>query len=114
MEISAHNAASALLPSLLASQRAANAARGSQEAQLREACRQFEAILWRSVLEKMTNSSINSSQQSSDIQNQYNFFLHTAIADAASGAPNSLGEILFRQLAKNLQKQKQVTTHQHQ
>lgn len=105
MEISSPSAAAAILPSLVASQRAAQAAHGSEEQQLREACRQFEAILWRSMLEKMTSSSIYSDDQSDDIQNNYNFFLHTAIADAASGGPNSLGEILFRQLSKNLLKQ---------
>jgi Rod binding domain-containing protein len=75
-------------------------------AKLKESCRQFEAILWRSVLEKsslgQTDHQKDRGLESSDKTGTYQYFINDTIANAVSGLPSSFSSILFASLSPHI------------
>lgn len=75
-------------------------------AKLKESCRQFEAILWRSVLEKSRSSESGGEESeglgSGDKTGTYQYFVNDTIANSVSGLPSSFSSILFASLSPHL------------
>jgi len=84
---------------------AAKAKKPDPEAKLEESCRQFEAVLWRSVLEKSTSAQSGSESEASegsDKTGTYQYFINDTIANSVSGLPSSFSSILFAALSPHL------------
>lgn len=75
-------------------------------AKLKESCRQFEAVLWRSVLEKSRSSESDGQEggglESCDKTGTYQYFVNDTIANSVSGLPSSFSSILFASLSPRL------------
>ena len=75
-------------------------------AKLKESCRQFEAILWRSVLEKSRSSPSDGEEsgglESGDKTGTYQYFVNDTIANSVSGLPSSFSSVLFASLSPHL------------
>ena len=75
-------------------------------AKLKESCRQFEAVLWRSVLEKSRSSQSDGEEsgglESGDKTGTYQYFVNDTIANSVSGLPSSFSSILFASLSPHL------------
>ena len=67
---------------------------------LAESCRQFEAILWRQVVDKAMTPMLSQSEgaQGADKTGVYNYFVSDHLAQAVAGAPRSFAQILEQQL----------------
>jgi len=88
-----------------------NRSKPSTEAgKLKESCRQFEAILWRDVLDKATTPMQGSGIEDSDKTGTYKYFMTNTLADAVSGGNASFSNRLYAQLSKNLPKNPPSTT----
>lgn len=74
-----------------------------QDEQLRESCRQFEAVLWRTVLENTKNTSLADEDQNSDPTGTYQYFFNDSVANAVSGSSGSFANALYHQLSRHLQ-----------
>lgn len=74
----------------------------SQDAELLQSCQQFEAILWRSILENTQKPLLASDSNSQEPPPAINFFLNDAISNAVASSPNGLAAHLYRQLAQQL------------
>jgi len=103
---------SAAIPVARASQQAAASLLASKpappdaNAKLKESCRQFEAVLWRSVLEKSRSSQSDGEEagglESGDKTGTYQYFVNDTIANSVSGLPSSFSSILFASLSPHL------------
>ena len=81
----------------------ASAAKPTREqAKLHESCKQFEAIIWRSVLEKSGQSMVGGEDSSCDKTGTYQYFVNNSLANAVSGLPSSFSSILYSQLASHI------------
>jgi len=87
-------------------------AKQDAEAKLKESCRQFEAVLWRSVLEK-SNSSQSGSEASpgGDKTGTYQYFINDTLANSVSGLPSSFSSVLFAALAPHLPQEPKSSDH---
>ena len=67
---------------------------------LAESCRQFEAILWRQVVDKAMTPMLSQSDgvQGGDKTGVYNYFVSDHLSQAVAGAPRSFAQILEQQL----------------
>jgi hypothetical protein len=90
--------------SLQPANRPVGGAKSAREvAKLKESCTQFEAVLWRSVLEKSGSAMLGGEDaSSSDKTGTYQYFLNNTLANAVSGLPSSFSSILFSQLSCHL------------
>jgi Rod binding domain-containing protein len=106
MEISATIPISRAIQPNPANQPAGKATPPDASAKLKESCRQFEAILWRSVLEKSRSSQSGSEEgeglESGDKTGTYQYFVNDTIANSVSGLPSSFSSVLFASLSPHL------------
>ena len=103
---------SAAIPVARASQQAAASLLASKpappdaNAKLKESCRQFEAVLWRSVLEKSRSSQSDGEEagglESGDKTGTYQYFVNNNLANAVTGLPSSFSSVLYSQLSSHL------------
>jgi len=109
MEISAAIPVPRASQQAAASQPAVKPAPPDAMAKLKESCRQFEAILWRSVLEKSRSSESGGDEggglESADKTGTYQYFVNDTIANSVSGLPSSFSSILFAALSPHLAQQ---------
>ena len=92
---------SALTPSTLPSFAQASGKFSSPEdAKIADSCKQFESILWRSMLEKALQPMMNQDAPSADKTGTYNYFLTNTISESVSGGPNGISSLLQAQLLK--------------
>jgi Rod binding domain-containing protein len=74
-----------------------------EDAKIADSCKQFEAILWRQMLDKALQPMLASQENSADKTGSYNFFLTNTISEAVSGSPNGISSLLQAQLIKKHQ-----------
>ena len=73
-----------------------------EQAKLHESCKQFEAIIWRSVLEKSNASMLGGEDSSCDKTGTYQYFINNSLANSVSTLPSSFSSILYSQLSSHL------------
>ena len=69
-----------------------------QDAKIADSCKQFEAVLWRQMLEKALSPMLNSSDAGADKTGTYNYFLTNTIAEEVSKSSNGISSVLYAQL----------------
>lgn len=83
----------------------------AEDAELLEACKQFEAYLWEQVLkgmEKTTKIFSDDDDEEGYAGNMTNYFKDTAFQEIAKqitseeGGPNSLAQMLYEQMKRNI------------
>jgi Rod binding domain-containing protein len=74
-----------------------------EDAKIADSCKQFESILWRSMLEKALQPMINNDQAGADKTGTYNYFLTNTISESVSGGANGISSLLQAQLLKKPQ-----------
>jgi len=95
---------SALTPKIQTGLTPANGKISSPEdAKIADSCKQFESILWRSMLEKALQPMMNQETQGADKTGTYNYFLSNTISESVSGGPNGISSLLQAQLLKKPQ-----------
>ena len=99
MEISAiaPNAATLVDPQLGALQ-AASRNPNSEDAKIADSCKQFEAILWRQMLEKALAPMLHTPDGGADQTGTYNYFLTNTIAEEVSSGSSGISSSLYAQL----------------
>ena len=95
---------SALTPQIQAGLTPANGKISSPEdAKIADSCKQFESILWRSMLEKALQPMMNQDTPGADKTGTYNYFLSNSISESVSGGPNGISSLLQAKLLKKPQ-----------
>ena len=95
---------SALTPQIQTGLTPANGKISSPEdAKIADSCKQFESILWRSMLEKALQPMMNQDTPGADKTGTYNYFLSNSISESVSGGPNGISSLLQAQLLKKPQ-----------
>jgi Rod binding domain-containing protein len=74
-----------------------------EDAKIADSCKQFESILWRSMLEKALQPMMNQDAPGADKTGTYNYFLTNTISESVSGGPNGISSLLQAQLLKKPQ-----------
>jgi Rod binding domain-containing protein len=74
-----------------------------EDAKIADSCKQFESILWRSMLEKALQPMMNQDTPGADKTGTYNYFLSNSISESVSGGPNGISSLLQAQLLKKPQ-----------
>ena len=99
MEISAiaPNAATFVDPQLGAL-KAASRNPNSEDAKIADSCKQFEAILWRQMLEKALAPMLHTPDGGADQTGTYNYFLTNTISEEVSQSSNGISSVLYAQL----------------
>lgn len=99
MEIStiAPNAAQFVEPQVGALQAAAKNP-NSEDAKIADSCKQFEAILWRQMLEKALAPMLHSAEGGADQTGTYNYFIANTIAEEVSNGSSGFSSVLQAQL----------------
>ena len=99
MEISSitPNSASFQDPQIAALQSAARNP-NSQDAKIADSCKQFEAILWRQMLEKALAPMLHTPEGGADKTGTYNYFITNTIAEEVSGGNSGISSSLYAQL----------------
>jgi Rod binding domain-containing protein len=69
-----------------------------KDAKIADSCEQFEAVLWRQMLEKALAPMLHSSDCGADKTGTYNYFLTNTIADEVSQSSNGISSVLYAQL----------------
>ena len=75
------------------------AAPGERE-KVRESCRQFEAVLWKQVLEKAMAPGLGAPDRASDPSGVYQYMMCDTLSQAVSGGSKSFAHILEMQLMR--------------
>ena len=101
MEISAitPHAANLVDPQIGALQAASKKNPNGQDAKIADSCKQFEAILWRQMLEKALAPMLSTPEGGADQTGTYNYFLTNTIADEVSSGSSGISSSLYAQLA---------------
>ena len=102
MEITAAISAARVQPLPAASPTAGGAKAAAEDAKLKESCKQFEAIIWRSVLEKSSASMMGGEDSNCDKTGTYQYFVNNNLANAVTGLPSSFSSVLYSQLSSHL------------
>ncbi|MEI6035185.1 MAG: hypothetical protein WCS65_13020 [Verrucomicrobiae bacterium] len=79
--------------------------KATAESKLKESCRQFEAVLWRSVLDKANSAQADRESaggEASDKAGTYQYFINDTLANSVSGLPSSFSSVLFASLSPHL------------
>jgi Rod binding domain-containing protein len=74
-----------------------------EDAKIADSCKQFESILWRSMLEKALQPMMNQETPGADKTGTYNYFLSNTISESVSGGANGISSLLQAQLLKKPQ-----------
>lgn len=69
-----------------------------KDAKIADSCDQFEAVLWRQMLEKALAPMLSSSDCGADKTGTYNYFLTNTIAEEVSQSSNGISSVLYAQL----------------
>lgn len=69
-----------------------------QDAKIADSCKQFEAVLWRQMLEKALSPMLHSSDCGADKTGTYNYFLTNTIAEEVSQSSHGISSVLYAQL----------------
>ena len=67
---------------------------------VRESCRQFEAVLWRQMLERAMAPGVGAPDRAADPSGVYQYMLCDTLSQAVSGGPKSFAAILEAQLMR--------------
>ncbi len=70
----------------------------SQDAKIADSCKQFEAILWRQMLEKALAPMLHTPEGGADKTGTYNYFITNTIAEEVSGGNSGISSSLYAQL----------------
>jgi hypothetical protein len=70
----------------------------AEDAKIADSCKQFEAIMWRQMLEKALEPMLQKPEEGGDKTGAYNFFLTNTVSEAVSGGPNGISTLLQAQL----------------
>jgi Rod binding domain-containing protein len=70
----------------------------SQDAKIADSCKQFEAILWRQMLEKALAPMLHTPEGGADNTGTYNYFITNTIAEEVSGGKSGISSSLYAQL----------------
>jgi hypothetical protein len=95
MEISS---ISSQLPSLEINSVAKGKNLSPQDTKIADSCKQFEAVLWRQMLEKALEPMLHSFEGGGDKTGTYNYFLSNTLSDAVSGGAGGISSLLQAQL----------------
>ena len=79
-----------------------------EDAKIAESCKQFEAILWRQMLEKSLKPMLHTSDGDGDKTETYNYFLTNAISESVSGSSNGISHLLQEQLVNKHQTSQKI------
>ena len=82
---------------------AQNARPNGKDAKIADSCEQFEAVLWRQMLEKALAPMLHSSESGADKTGTYNYFLTNTIAEEVSQSSNGISSVLYAQLVNKNQ-----------
>jgi Rod binding domain-containing protein len=74
-----------------------------EDAKIADSCKQFESMLWRSMLEKALQPMMNQDTPGADKTGTYNYFLSNTISESVSGGANGISSLLQAQLLKKPQ-----------
>ena len=69
-----------------------------KDAKIADSCEQFEAVLWRQMLEKALAPMLHSSDCGADKTGTYNYFLTNTISEEVSQSSNGISSVLYAQL----------------
>jgi Rod binding domain-containing protein len=69
-----------------------------KDAKIADSCKEFEAVLWRQMLEKALSPMLHSTEGGGDKTGTYNYFLTNTIADEVSQGSNGISSVLYAQL----------------
>jgi Rod binding domain-containing protein len=68
------------------------------DAKIADSCKQFEAMLWRQMLDKALQPLLHSTENGADKTGTYNYFITNTISEAVSGGPTGISSMLQAQL----------------
>ena len=69
-----------------------------KDAKIADSCKQFEAILWRQMLEKALEPMLHSTESGGDKTGTYNYFMTNTISEEISKGSNGISSVLYAQL----------------
>lgn len=75
-----------------------NSQTDGQNAKIADSCKQFEAVLWRQMLEKALAPMLHNSECGGDKTGTYNYFLTNTISEEVSDSSNGISSVLYAQL----------------
>jgi len=75
-----------------------------KDAKIADSCKQFEAILWRQMLEKALEPMLHSTEAGGDKTGTYNYFLTNTISEKVSEGSNGISSVLYSQLTSKTPK----------
>jgi hypothetical protein len=73
----------------------------ADDAKIADSCKQFEAMMWRQMLDKALQPMLQTPEGNGDKTGAYNFFLTNTVSEAVSGGPNGISSLLQAQLINN-------------
>ena len=68
------------------------------DAKIADSCKQFEAMMWRQMLDKALQPMLQTPEGGGDKTGAYNFFLTNTMSEAVSGGKNGISTLLQAQL----------------
>ena len=72
-----------------------------EDAKIADSCKQFEAIMWRQMLDKALEPMLQGATGNADKSGMYNFFLTNTISESISGGKNGIASVLQAQMIKH-------------
>jgi len=79
-----------------------------EDAKIAESCKQFEAIMWRQMLDKALEPMLQGATENADKSGMYNFFITNTISESISGGRNGIASVLQAQMIKQPQPTSQI------
>ncbi len=71
-----------------------------EDAKIADSCKQFEAIMWRQLLDKALEPMLQGATENADKSGMYNFFITNTISESISGGKNGIASVLQAQMIK--------------
>ena len=71
-----------------------------EDAKIADSCKQFEAIMWRQMLDKALEPMLQGATENADKSGMYNFFITNTISESISGGRNGIASVLQAQMIK--------------
>jgi len=71
-----------------------------EDAKIADSCKQFEAIMWRQMLDKALEPMLQGATENADKSGMYNFFITNTISESISGGKNGIASVLQAQMIK--------------
>jgi Rod binding domain-containing protein len=79
-----------------------------KDAKIADSCKQFEAILWRQMLEKALQPMLQQTEAGGDKTGTYNYFLTNTISEKVSEGSNGISSVLYSQLSSKTPKSPKI------